>query len=559
MLLMLLPLSSNRSAKKSRFTFLPSGHPGGKTERHSFFLVHPGIRNSVDSSTDLRFAEVSWQYYTEGGWREAQAEDGTHAFITDGEIRLTLDEEPAVFTGAPTEGYAFRCVLGKSEYDIPPRLRSLTANLFEVYQKTTHSASFRYNGAGRIVIESELAAYGYIFIFCREERGGAYRAYKEYAGGRQLHGRFYRKEILDDGSVAIEFDRNTFGYGPGRGFGAILAVCCTEEAVLHRSLGTVYGYDEQIIDIDIKGNIIEEGFRLLVETFDEEGEPEYTVAEPGGTDPDLLCYNILHETGQIIVNHPGLGAGFNLYLCDFQTTAGAEGNIREKNTFKPAYAAALSGTEFVNPASGCEGISYETVEQLRSRFVADIKGTSAAVLASDYEYLVKNTPGLCIHKVKAFYSEDTNTVKIAVKPYTAEKYPKLSRLYIDQIKSYLEPGRLVTTGIEILQPTYIPIDVNAVVIIKDRFEGVKEDIEKEIREELDFTVSDRNFGDTVRFNDIFRKIEGLGFVESLYSLSLTPRYLRDYEIVGNDIRLGNSCLSIPGNITVELHTKYGKY
>jgi len=72
-------------------------------------------------------------------------------------------------------------------------------------------------------------------------------------------------------------------------------------------------------------------------------------------------------------------------------------------------------------------------------------------------------------------------------------------------------------------------------------------------------VSDRNFGDTVRFNDIFRKIEGLGFVESLYSLSLTPRYLRDYEIVGNDIRLGNSCLSIPGNITVELHTKYGKY
>lgn len=562
----------NRDVRAGTEVFGPNPRPGialycilsGKPETGKQIILyahagHHGIRNPIDSLSDLRFAEVSWQYYTEGGWREAQAEDGTYAFITDGEIRLTLDDEPAVFTDTPTEGYAFRCVLVKSEYDIPPRLRSLTANLFEVYQRSTHSASFRFHGANRIVIDSELAAYGYVFIYCREEKGGAYKAYKEYAGGRRTNGRYYRKEIRDDGSVEIEFDRKLFGYAPGRGFGAILAVCCTEEAVLHRSLGTVYGYDEQIIDIDIKGNIIEEGFRLLVETYDAEGEPEYTVAEPGETNPDMLCFNILHETGQIIVNHPGLGGGFNLYLCDFRTTSGGEGNIREKNTFKPAFAGGLSDTEFVNPASGCEGNSYETAEQLRSRFVADIKGTSAAVLVSDYEYLVKNTPGLCIHKVKAFYSEDSNTVKIAVKPYTAEKYPKLSQQYIEQIKAYLEPRRLVTTGIEILQPTYIPVDVHAVVIIKDKFEGAKDEIEKEIREELDFTASERTFGETVRFNDIFRTVEELEFVDSIYSLSLISRSLRDYEVVGNDIRLGNSCLCIPGNITVELHTKFGKY
>ena len=241
----------------------------------------------------------------------------------------------------------------------------------------------------KIVIDSELAAYGYVFIYCREEKGGAYKAYKEYAGGRQTNGRYYRKEILDDGSVAIEFDRKLFGYGPGRGFGAILAVCCTEEAVLHRSLGMVYGYDEQIIDIDIKGNIIEEGFRLLVETYDAKGNPEYTVAEPGETNPDLLCYNILHETGQIIVNHPGLGGGFNLFLCDFRTTSGG-GQHQGEEHIQTGVCRDPPDTEFVNPASGCEGNSYETAEQLRSRFVADIKGTSAAVLASDYEYLVKH-------------------------------------------------------------------------------------------------------------------------------------------------------------------------
>ena len=518
---------------------------------------HPEIRNKPDEYSDLHFAELSWQYYTAEGWLEAECKDGTFALISDGEIRLKLSEEPAVFSGAPTEGYALRCVVKKSAYDIPPCLRSITANLFEVYQQSTCSASFRFHGANRIVIDSELALSGCMFVYCREKKGGLYKAYKEYTG-LQSNGRYYRKSFDEDGSVVIDFDPIAFGYGPGRGFGAVLVVCYTEETVLHRTLGQMFGYDDQVFDIEVEGHVIGEGFSILVETLDEKGEPEYFVSYPGETDPDKLCYEILSETKQIIVRHPGAGGSCRLYLCDCRTTEGAGGNVREKNSFEPSFAE-LPGVEFTNPTSGRGGANYETVEQLRSRFVSDLKSATAAVLVSDYEQLVKKTPGLCIHKVKAFYSEQSNTVKIAVKPYLPGKYPGLSPQYVSRIRAHIEPRRLITTGIEILNPTYIPIDVQVTVIVKGQFEGVKREIEKVVREELDFAGSDRSFGDTVKFNDVYRKIEGLPFVESVYNLALIPRTNRDFELIGNDIRLGESCLAIPGNISVEMHARYNGF
>jgi hypothetical protein len=518
---------------------------------------HPEIRNLPEEDSDLRFAEVSWQYYTAEGWREAEWKDGTFAFITDGEIRLKLSGEPAVFTGAPTEGYALRCVLKKVEYDIPPCLRSITANLFEVYQQSTRAASFRFNGSNRIVIDSELALYGYMFVYCREKKGGGYRAYKEYTGF-QDHGRFYRKSFDEDGSVVIEFDPGTFGYGPGRGFGAVLVVCYSEETVLHRSLGRVFGYDDQMFDIEVEGYIIEEGFSLLVETPGEDGEPEYTLAYPGETDPDKLCYEIVHEMQQVKIRHPGFGVSCNLFLCDCRTTEGSGGNIRERNSFTPAFAG-LTDVIFMNPTAGRGGTNHETVGQLRSRFVSDLKSATAAVRISDYEQIVKKTPGLCIHKVNAYYSEESNTVKIAVKPYLPGKYPRLSPRYARHIKAHLESKRLVTTSVEILEPTYVPIDAQVTVIVKGRFEDAKSRIEDILREELDFAGSERTFGDTVRFNDVYRKIDELDFVESVYSLSLIPRTNRDYELIGNDIRLGESCLAIPGRISVEMHTGYNGF
>lgn len=531
----------------------------GKPDAQSPILLYARtynseMRNPFEKDFNIQFAETSWQYYTDSGWKDAVAVDDTNAFLVSGRIRLHLGGEPAVCSQTPVAGYALRCVLKTAEYDLPPWLHSITANLFEVVEKDTKAVSFKFHGAERISFKSEMAAYGYIYVYCREKKGGPYRAYKEYEG-QQQPGRYYRSAACEDGSVSIEFDKKHFGYGPGRGWGAISVVCYEEEAVLHRSLGNVYGYENQLIDIDNIEHILGQDFNLLIETADKDGIPEYSFSRPGKTDPDLLCYMVLPEPGQILITNPGLGHDCRLFLCDCAVTAGRGGNIREENRFLPVRNSAQA--EFINPSAGVGGESYETVEQLRLRFVSDMKSSTSAVLASDYESIVKRTPGLCIHKVKAVFDQTNNIVRIAVKPYTQGKLPRLSALYIKYIQRYLEPRRMITTGIEILQPKYIPINVQATINVKSYFENARQEIEELLNEELDYVSSQRGFGETVRFNDIYRKIEELPCVVSVNNLSLIPQVRGDFDMLGMDIQLASHCLCYPGRIALELNAQVG--
>jgi len=513
-------------------------------------------RNPFKTDSKLRFAQVQWQYYTADGWQDVEAEDETHSFLVSGEIRLTLKgAEPSVFTGAPVEGYALRCVLKEAGYDLPPWLDSLTANLFEVVQRDTKAASFSFPGGSNVELKSGLAAYGNVFIYCRENKGEDFRAYTPYIGQKEP-GRYYDSMVLEPGTIRIEFDKERFGYGPCSGCGAIRAVCYEEDAVHHRSLGTVYGYENQILDIDTMEHLLPQNFSLIVETRDPDGQSVYSFSKPGETNPDLLCYSLLSEAGQICVTNPGLGEDCRVYLCDCAVSAGSGGNIREENQFHILTAdGELSQTICVNPAAGKGGTTYETVEQLRLRFVAEMKEATSAVLASDYEAIVKKAPGLCIHKVKAMVDEGNNIVKITIKPYNEDKLPHLSPLYLEQIRSWLEPRRMITTRVELLQPKYIPINVQATIYVKSYFENARQDIEKLLTSELDYVSSEHDFGEMVRFNEIFRALENLPCVDSVFDLALNPQTRSDAGLVGTDIQLGSHCLCYPGRFSLEINSQ----
>lgn len=67
---------------------------------------------------------------------------------------------------------------------------------------------------------------------------------------------------------------------------------------------------------------------------------------------------------------------------------------------------------------------------MRNQFSAGIRQCAVAVRVEDYEKLVRQTPGLCIHKVKAVAADRENLVRIVVKPHTEEPMPKLSQEYL---------------------------------------------------------------------------------------------------------------------------------
>lgn len=512
------------------------------------------LRNAFEEVGEPSFAETEWQYYTARGWVRAEAEDETRCFLNSGIIRLRLCAgAPAVFTGTPVSGYALRCVLCRAEYDSPPRLSAFCENLVELCQRDTRAASFTFAGGEPVRVFSGMTAYENLFVYCREGDESGYRAYEPYAGQAGA-GRFYLRAEEQDGAVTVLFDEERFGFAPCAGAGAVRVVCYEGDMLHHRLLGVVGGYENQRFTVDAGESLIAKGFMLLAEQKQADGGTVYSFITPGDGEPDSLCYKVLPEPGAVKVQKSGLAGDCRLYLCDCAVTAGAGGNIRggSRLAARAELYAEVREPAYLSAGQGRGGAEQEQPEQLRRRFAAERKRASAAVLLQDYEELALRTPGLCLHKARAIADEENNRVKIVVKPAAQGRFPKLSPLYLRQIRAYLEPRRMITTRIELLQPQYTEIDVSLAVRVKNYYGDLRGAIEALLERELDFITTGHGFGETVRTAELYRKLGELEGVDAIYSLVLRPNPRGDAAVEGGSIRLGESTLCCLGALELEM-------
>lgn len=499
----------------------------------------------LDESEIPPFSRVCWQYYTAAGWQNVRFEDETIGMLRSGHVTLWLEGDmPEELTETPIKGCALRCLLETADFDRTPRLHSVAVHLFPVKQQHTRVQCIDCFGTRTVMLRERLAQGEHMMVFCREEEDGPYYLYQEQ--GHHRTQRVYAREA-DLWSVKLKFDQV-----PLEGEHAVKVVCFDEDMIHHRILGTVYGYDGQILKVDLVNNILPEQFLLAVEEQNGDETARYWFVAPGEKGPDGFCYHVRSQQAQIVIDDPGRG-GYRLFLTSCATTQGARGNLRPGAVLEQL--GGYDGTEvemrYVSPAPGYDGVSYESAEDLRLRFSAEMKKTRVAVRIEDYEELVRNTPGLCIHKVKAVAVGNKNLVKIAVKPYTEESLPKLSKEYLRQIQTCLEPHRMLTTRFELCSPRYVPIDVRATVSVRGMVSYAKEEIEKLIRETLDYVNGSQGFGEWVRFNVLYQKISGLPFVEGVDALSLFPGS-RDAFLVGSDIRIEDDSLCYPGTIQLSI-------
>lgn len=148
--------------------------------------------------------------------------------------------------------------------------------------------------------------------------------------------------------------------------------------------------------------------------------------------------------------------------------------------------------------------------------------------------------------------EARNRVRIAVKPGTDEELPRLSQTYRTLIEQELEDRRLLTTRIEIIPPVYEPVNVRGTIYVKPTYENCREQIEQAVRARIDYIHSDKNFGDVLKFNEVFHAIESLECVEYIYDLSLQPQHLNIARLKDTDIYPSENCLLYPGELTLEI-------
>lgn len=520
-----------------------------------FYLKTTGEyhRNPPEEKNRNRLAQVVWECYTEDGFVPMNVKDETDGFLLDGELRFRMPEQDAkLYREHGIQGYVFRGTLKKAQYDVPPRIQNLSGFLLEVWQKDTQAIVYTFPKNNDIEVDSELMEQEQYKVLCKEEKGSSYRMYQE-VWSESGTGRYYTVTHDAVGTYTIHFNKREFGYGPERLKHAVKVIVYDKALTGRYYLGQVLGYDNQVIELPEK-NLAAESFSILAMRKLDDGSEIYDFVKPNRKGEGELQYYLYENEGKIEILDAGEFIGAYLYLASIAVIRGDEGNIREGNMFI-AEGAAGQAAEFRNPAAGSGGAYMETVEDTRKRYVQDIYKPYTAVSATDYETLVKTTPGLCIHKVKAYMNYDRNLVEVAVKPYSLERFPVLSRDYRRMIRNRLEQCRLLSTRIEILQPVYLPIQVRCVIYVHKHYDHCREQIEQALNEELDYINGPQEFGQILQFDTIFRKLEQLECVAQVYDLILTPKNRALAVCQGADIIPKVNCLCYPGSITLELHTQ----
>ncbi len=505
-------------------------------------------RNPVTDRSDNIFASLKWEYFTAEGFKELKVHDYTGAFLLSGEIKFRIPDKKAVpFEGTPVKGYCIRATLTHASYDVVPRFKSVNGFLFEVWQKNSRSLSITSQKTDRLEITSPFEDE-YVLVFAKDKKGSSYRRY-ELVTGYGKKGRCCLYERKGKRKFSLTFDEEAFGYVPFKTKDAVRVVLYSEEVMRRYRIGQVLGYDDQELELPLK-HIVPDSFCLIAKRYDEDGGEIFNFVRPGKNEGDALTFHLLENDGKIIIEDAGDYIGAELFMASAAVTDGARGNIRAGNTLK---ALEIDGNPgFYNPGPGNGGAYRESLEEVRSRFREDIFTPYTCITAADYERVVAATPGLCIRKTRAVMDEMENIVHIAVMPGTDEKFPTLSEEYRKSINDTLFERRLITTRFQILSPVYTKVSVKTTVYVKRHFGDALLHIETALKEKLDYISGDNNFGDVLRFEDVFHVMEELECVEYVYELFMRPENAKYATLRDSNIYPAENCLLYPGNLDIEI-------
>lgn len=196
---------------------------------------------------------------------------------------------------------------------------------------------------------------------------------------------------------------------------------------------------------------------------------------------------------------------------------------------------ALSG---INPLASSPGTDQENIDKALQRARNDLNIPFKAVSSCDYEYIVIHTPGLRVARAKTLPSSipGSNTVKMAVVPFSLSKIPACSNGFLRTVAEHLDKHRLITTKVIVVGPKYIGISITVIVTINPGADGqvIKGRIAKALDDFLapisgETTIDSCGntqyggwpFGKAVNNSEVYAQINGVMGVDRITNLSLS--------------------------------------
>ncbi len=152
----------------------------------------------------------------------------------------------------------------------------------------------------------------------------------------------------------------------------------------------------------------------------------------------------------------------------------------------------------------------------------------------DYEAVIRQIPGLGIHKVRAFAPEGgSGGIRVAVKPLSEEPYPHLPAVYRPGHTGRDRKRRMLAAGGDPAGPDLCAkLDVSGTVLIKPFYDNAETQVEGALIALLDCVSTERPFGSVLSFHEICRATEALDCVAEVSRLVLRPRIQDNVQIRG---------------------------
>lgn len=511
-----------------------------------------GTRNPFSEEEPVDFARMQWSCLTTRGHEDIVCQDGTHGFLQSGEIVLWINSDRLVKeqVGA-RKGYLLCCRIVEAAYDRAPEIAAVHGPLFSLIQRDTQSFSMNFGGREDIRIWPVFPEETFLFVYVREQGREDYIRYVEHAGpgSEEVQGRYYEKREMEDGRLQICFLDGQRRYLPAEEENAVVVICCNREMMLHREMGVLGGWENQRLDLPPGGCTDAKVLRIGVRRPGDERGAGCTFFRPGTDKRDGVYYTYEDGSGQICIHDAGPYTGCHIFLSDYALSVWDAGNIRSGNVL--ASAGGNAGVRVRNPVRGMEGRARESAKDIRKRFLQDMMQPVSAVTEKDYKELVMQTPGLCIHKVTAYYEEKRNEICVAVMPGTEGPFPRLPLLYRRQIERYLDKRKILTAKVSVKDPTYIRVDVYVTVSVRDRETWDIQKVRQEIEWELDDRRNTREIGQSISFDSLSGRIRacpGTGHILELKAIpaGVPGRFIRP----GTDIPIPPDAACYPGDIVI---------
>ncbi|UHA73461.1 baseplate J/gp47 family protein [Paenibacillus sp. 481] len=560
-----------------------TGNDNGKRSCH-----YPTVQLSCTyfgSSLDAQEVVANWQPLE-------ILVDETCQFTCSGRITFRIPSEMHPITMYPTNDrarYWICFTVVEDGYEVAPQMLNMCLNTVAASHYDTLSSELLIDGTSKpgqmFTVDDYLSYYGKVEVQVRQADGGwmDWQCTDSLSLLGPMEQGFTLLRNPETKETVVEFGDGIHGAMPPDGRQTIRLISYAPAFEQERWIGDSRGLPEQVYPL-YKDNLLPEFFRLQVgerhDGYEELIWYDWTRVDDFDHSSSYDRHYVLdHEKGELLFGDheqgmiPEASERSNIRIIASKVGGGQRGNIKSNSVFTHNERHEMNGisgssTELLsltgnNRFHGTGGVERETIEDAKGKITLALKKRHSAVTNEDFEEIVKSTPGLRVARSKALplykpglkdypARKSPTHMSVVVIPYSDALKPMPSQAFLQAIKAYIEPYRLLTTQVHIIAPVYVEITVQAVVAVEPNGKDVDLtilDVLNSHLQPLDLKDGTKGwtFGCTVHKGDIYGIIQTVKGVAFIQDLSIHAKGKEIHKAASGDIHIPPHGLVYPGN------------